>query len=155
MNGLKTTTDKLKLLDVTLDRSLTFHEHAKEVNTKVLERNNAIKAICSKKKRKEITLYKAMVKSVLNCGAAAWASNLSESNWKKLEARQNDSLGAVTGCLKVSPVDHPRRGTMCMPIKDHCHMITAKSLPKLKKIDYTLNMKPYQKNYQENTSVTR
>ena len=88
------TVDSLKLLGVTLDHSLTFNEHIKGVNQKALKRTNAIKAICSRKhglKRKEgTTIYKAMLKSTLNYGAATWAPNVSETNWKKLEARQND-----------------------------------------------------------------
>ena len=123
------TVDSLKLLGVTLDHSLTFNEHIKGVNQKALKRTNAIKAICSRKhglKRKEgTTIYKAMLKSTLNYGAATWAPNVSETNWKKLEARQNDGLRAVTGCLKMSPVDHIRTETMCIPIKENCNMIAC------------------------------
>ena len=66
-----------------------------------------------------------MLKSTLNYGAATWAPNVSETNWKKLEARQNDGLRAVTGCLKMSPVDHIRTETMCIPIKENCNMIAC------------------------------
>ena len=115
------TVHSLKLLGVTLDHSLTFNEHIKGVNQKALKRTNAIKAVCSRnqglKQQEGTTIYKAILKSTLNYGAATWTPNVSETNWKRLEARQNDGLRAIIGCLKMSLVDRIRTETMCIPIK--------------------------------------
>ena len=130
MNGTKIPeTDNLTLLGVHLDHSLTFGEHANKINAAALKKNNALKLIANHKnglKRKEATvIYKAITKSTLNYAAAAWAPNLSETNWKRLETRQNDALRTTTGCVRMSPVDHLRLETKCLPIRENCKMIAT------------------------------
>ena len=117
------TKDKLKLLGVTLDHALTFHEHIKDVNDKCIKSNNAIKAIThpnqAMKKKEALTVYKAITRSNMNYACGVWTPNVANSHWQKLEARQNDALRCATGCLRMTGIDLLRNETQCIPIKDH------------------------------------
>ena len=117
------TKDKLKLLGVTLDHALTFHEHIKDDNDKCIKSNNAIKSIThpnqAMKKKEALTVYKAITRSNINYACGVWTPNVANSHWQKLEARQNDALRCATGCLRMTGIDHLRNETQCIPIKDH------------------------------------
>ena len=86
----------------------TDHEHAKEVNAKVMKWNNGYSAICSKKrglKRKaRITVWRAVAKSNLNNGAAACTPNLSgikarcdQKQWRLQKMQQGIWNGVSSG----------------------------------------------------------
>ena len=97
------TVNDLKLLGVTLDHGLNFHVHAHNMIKTLTQRNNILKVLtnpkCGLQKEELIVIYKALWRSIVSYGTLAWTLNISETNWKKLEAKQNDQLRTVTGCV--------------------------------------------------------
>ena len=123
------TAQNMKLLGIQLDQALTFAEHIKYLNSATRKRNNILRSMSNRrtglKKPELTTIYKAITRSILNYAAPAWSPQVSNSNWQRIEARQNDALRTVTGCVKMTCADHLRRETRCLPVKTHCQMISA------------------------------
>ena len=127
MEGTEIPTERnIKLLSVTLDHSITFGEHAKILSNTASNRNNALRAINSgkqgPKKKVDIIVYKVITRSVFNYAASVWAPNLAETHWRKLEARENDSLRTTTGCTRMTAIDNLRQERLCLPVKTHNKM---------------------------------
>ena len=115
-----------KILGVYLDNMMNFTHHINTMGNKLLKRNNAVKMIagtnwgCSKE---TLTVsYKAISRSVLNYAAPTWTPNLSESNWKFLQRKQNVALRAATGCVRMTPIEHLHQETKILPVKEHSRM---------------------------------
>ena len=121
-----------KILGVTLDPQLNFNTHAKLLKNKINSKNNMLKALAGSswgkdKKTLQIT-YKATGQSLLNYCAPIWTPTLSETNWKELQTSQNQALRTITGCVKMSNIDHLHSETKSMPVKDHCNMLSKQFL---------------------------
>ena len=99
-----------KILGVTFDPLLTFNTHTKNVKDKMQSRNNVMKSIAGstwgKDKETLTTTYKAIGRPVVNYAAPIYTPQLCNINWKKLQTVENASLRIITGCHKMSNVDH-------------------------------------------------
>lgn len=112
----------------------SFNEHCKNVTSKVQKRNNILKALAGtswgqQKETLEIS-YKAIGRSIINYAAPVWTPNLSETNYKRLQTVQNTALRTITGCHKMSSVDHIHQETKILPIKAHQELLSAQYLAK-------------------------
>ena len=70
-------------------------------------------------------INKAITRSKMNYGASIWTPHIAETNWAKLEARQNDALRCATGYVRMTARDHLLTESQCMPVKEHCKVVTA------------------------------
>ena len=121
------TTKEAKILGVTFDPLLTFNKHVKNVQTKVKQRNNILKALAGSTwgKQKELLLdtYKSIGRSVMNYAAPVWSPYVSKTNWSALQATQNQALRTATGCTKMSDRDHLHTESKVLPVKEHSQML--------------------------------
>ena len=98
-----------RLLDVILDRSLTFKAHLKKINNSVAPTRRIISATahtswcwrCSTLKM----AFHTLVCSKLDDAAPAWQPWLSDTNLSNLERLQNPSLWLITGQLVSTPLE--------------------------------------------------
>ena len=121
-----------KILGVYFDNMMNFSHHINIMGNKLLKRNNVVKKIagtnwgCSKETLS--TTYKAIGRSVLNYAAPVWTPNLSDTNWKFLQRRQNVALRAATGCVRMTPIEHIHQETKILPVKEHSQMLSRQFL---------------------------
>lgn len=71
------------------------------------------------------TTYKSIGRPIANYGAPIFTPQLCNTNWQKLQTTQNASLRIITGCHKMSNVDHLHQETKVLPIKDHSKMLAV------------------------------
>lgn len=109
VNGaLIETVDTHRYLGVTLDRSLSFSSHIKELKIRTNERLNMLKVISGTKQgghpQTLINVHKALIRSTLEYGSTVYY-NAAATNKHKLEVLNNHSLRKATGCTKTTPLN--------------------------------------------------
>ena len=72
--------------------------------------------------------YKAVGRSIINYTAPVWSTNLRDSNYRNIHYTQNDALKIVTGCHKMSNVDHLHAETTMLKVKEHSEQLTPQYL---------------------------
>ena len=123
---------KPKILGVTLDGMLSFAEHTKNTKDKVLKRNNILRKVAGQdwgcaKETLQVT-YKAIGRSVLNYGAPIWTPSLSKTNWQHLQVQQNSALRTITGCVKMTSIEHLHNEVQMLPVREHSEMLSRQFL---------------------------
>lgn len=144
INGQRIPTVKNpKILGVTFDPMLTFHNHTNQLKSKLRSRNNMLKALTGntwgKNKETLTTTYKAISRSILNYAAPIWSPQLAESHWKNIQVQQNTSLRITTGCHKMSSQDHLHEETKILPVKAHNTMLSRQYLITCYQADHPCN----------------
>lgn len=97
-----------KYLGVTLDKSLSFGCHIRDLKQRTTERLNMIKVISGIKTggHPEVMdmIYKALVRNFFEYGTAIY-SIACQSNLNSLDTLNNQCLRKVTGCTKSTPLN--------------------------------------------------
>ena len=129
-----------KILGITLDPQLTFKTHASIIKNKIMSKNNILKALSGSSWGKDsktlLTTFKATSQSLLNYCTPIWTPTLSDTNWNELQISQNQALRNITGCVKMTNIDHLHAETKCMPVKNHCEMLSKQYLLSTQKPDH-------------------
>ena len=77
---------------------------------RVSGRNNILKALAGTSwgQQKETLLMtnKAVGRSIIIYAVLVWSPNLHETNYRKIQYTQNETLGIATGCHKMPSIDH-------------------------------------------------
>ena len=127
------TTREVKVLGVTLDQTLTFATHARNIGSRLGEKNTILKCLagtewgCSKEVL--LTTYKTIGRSLINYAAPVWSPALKDTNWQKhLQTKQNAALRIVTGCHRMTSEAHLHRETKVMQVKRHNEMLSLQFL---------------------------
>jgi hypothetical protein len=96
-------------LGVTFDRRLTFQEHASRVIEKARKRVRMLRAVSGTdwgfSRELLRATYTAMMRSLLEYEAPAWAPWLSETMWQKLEVVQNEAARVIAGATSTSQTE--------------------------------------------------
>ena len=118
-----------KILGVHLDASLTFSTHVKEMRKKAEGYNNVLKALAGtswgKDKETLSTTFKATGRAVINYAAPVWSSFLANTNMAQLQIAQNNALRTITGCVKMTDIDHLHQETLIIPVKRHTDLLAT------------------------------
>jgi len=97
-----------KFLGVILDSKLTWHEHINYILSKCNKRLNFMRSISGNTwgacKTTMITIYKALILSVIDYGCIAYDS-ASDSQLLLLDRLQNKALRIACGSFKTTPID--------------------------------------------------
>lgn len=97
-----------KYLGVTIDRSLSFGAHLRNVNEKVRERINMLKVLSGIKNgahpKSMIKLHNGLVRSVIEYGSCVH-NNAKPSTRRATEVLNNQSLRKATGTTKSTPIN--------------------------------------------------
>ena len=100
-----------------IDRQLTFSEHAKKVCQTMTKKTNILRALGGTtwgwRPAEVRTIYIAIQRSLAEYGSQAWAPWLSKSNLGKLESARLNAARAITGHLRSTPGEFVLRGTFC------------------------------------------
>ena len=123
-----------KILGVTLDPQLRFHEHVSEVDKRVRRNNNVLKALSSTKEGQDketlLATYKAIGRSLIDYAAPVWSTNASLTSFKKLQTAQNAALRIALGVPKMAHEDHLHTETKILKVQEHTEMLAAQYLAK-------------------------
>ena len=99
-----------KILGVYLDTSLSFNKHISYVAERVSSRNNILKALAGtswgQQKETLLMTYNEVGRLIINYASPVWSTNLRDTNYRIIQYTQNEALRIVTGCHKMSSVDH-------------------------------------------------
>ena len=114
--------NQIKYLGVAMDTKLTMNGHLKTTIQKakgvraslypILNRNSPIPL------RTRIQLYTIYIKPILLYASVVWAPQLSQSNWRKLEAVQNMTLRTITGAYYLTTNEAIRQSTEILSISE-------------------------------------
>ena len=103
-------------------------QHVKITGNKVQSRNNVFKMLAGTtwgfSKETLTTSYKAIGRSVLNYAAPIWSPNLSDTNWRNLQVKQNAALRIATGDTRMAPIKHLHAETKILHVKEHNELLT-------------------------------
>ena len=117
---------------VYLDPSLSFNKHNQYVVERVSGRNNILKALAGTSwgQQKETLLMtnKAIGRSIINYAAPIWSPNLHDTNYRKIQYTQNKALGIVTGCHKMSSINHLHTEAEMLEVKEQSELLSAQYL---------------------------
>lgn len=134
------TETKPKFLGITFDSLFNFSHHTDNLKTKLIQKNNILKALSGSTwgKDKEILLdtYKAIGQSQINYCCPIWTPNLADSHWDKLQTAQNNALRSALGCHRITSEDHLHAEAKIMPVHDHCNMLSKQFLLATQKSDH-------------------
>ena len=72
--------------------------------------------------------YKAVGRSIINYAAPVWSPNLHDTNYRKIQYTQNETLRIATGCHKMSSIDHLHTETEMLKVKEHSELLSAQYL---------------------------
>jgi hypothetical protein len=121
-----------KILGVTFDPQLLFHQHVSDVNRRVRRNTNAMKMLAStsfgQSKESLITTYKAIGRSLCDYAAPVWSPSTSDSSWRKLQATQNGALRVALGCHRAASEDHLHAEANMLKVQEHCDMLSCQYL---------------------------
>lgn len=97
-----------RYLGLTLDRSLRYGAHIRDLVQRLTERQNMIKVISGMKYGAHPQtlgmIYKALFQSCLDYGSTIYGSAC-KSNLGRIEVLNNQCLRKVTGCTKTTPIN--------------------------------------------------
>ena len=121
-------------LGVTLDRTLTFNEHAKTVKGRMKARNNVLRAIsgttwgCAASDLR--SAYMAFSRACADYAAGAWMPGVSATTLESLEVAQRQACRTITGCLKSTPVGALTREADLLPFNIRRRLLAATAVEK-------------------------
>ena len=123
-----------KILGVTLDPQLMFHEHVADVNKRMRRNTNVLKALASTKEGQDketlLATYKAIGRSLPDYAAPVWSTNASKSSFGKLQVAQNGALRVALGVHKMAHEDHLHVESKMLKVREHADMLSAQYLAK-------------------------
>ena len=118
-----------RILGVYLDTSLLFNKHSGYVAERVCSRNNILKALAGtswgQKKETLLMTNKAVGRSIINYVAPVWSTNLRATNYSNIQYTQYEALKIVTGCHKMSSVDHIHAEAKMLKVREHSELPSA------------------------------
>ena len=98
-NTIKWST-KAKYLGVTIDSKLHFTSHITDTMNKTKAAKHCLFPVINKNSpiplNMKLYIYKTYLRPILTYAGPAWASNISENSWKKLESTQSGILRTIT-----------------------------------------------------------
>jgi len=98
-NTIKWST-KTKYLGVTIDSKLHFTSHVTNAINKTKAAKHCLFPVINKNSsiplKMKLHVYKTYLRPMLTYAGPAWASNISQSSWKKLESTQSTILRTIT-----------------------------------------------------------
>ena len=119
---------KPKVLGVTLDTHLTFAQHYNNIEVKVQQHNNVLKALAGSTWRcdKEtlLTTYQSIGRSILSYCCPVWTPSHKDNNWSRLQWAQNYALRITTDCLKMADVAEQHQEAREIPVFQHIELIS-------------------------------
>ena len=123
-----------KFLGVTLDRTLCFQDHLKNVIDRVNDRRKLLLCLASRswgwRKTSLKKVYITMHRSILDYAAAAWQPWLAESKLIDLEVAQNNCLRAITGQYAKSDLECLRLNADIPSYQTHSKQLIAMAYEK-------------------------
>jgi len=132
-----------KILGVTLDSLFTYAKHANELCAKLGTRNRVLHALSGttwgKEKETLVATYKAVGRSVINYAAPIWTTQLSDTQWNKIQIKQNNALRLATGCHLMTSPDHLHDETGMLYARQHNLLLTQQFVLLCHKPDHPLN----------------
>ena len=121
-----------RILEVYLDPSLSFNKHSQYVAGKVSGRNNIFKALAGtswgQQNETLLMTYKAVGRSIINYAAPVWSPNLHDTNYRKIQCKQNEALRIATGCHKMSSINHLHKEPEMLKVREHSEVLSAQDL---------------------------
>ncbi|KAL4123315.1 hypothetical protein QTP88_015512 [Uroleucon formosanum] len=105
--------NQIKYLGITMDSKLTMNGHTKTTTQKAKGVRASLYPILNQKSpiplRTRIQMYTIYIKPILLYASVAWAPQLSQSNWRELEAVQNIALRTITGAYYLTTNEEIRQ----------------------------------------------
>jgi len=126
--------DSAKFLGVYFDRKLTWKAHIDHIVTKTNKRLNLLRAVSGKQwgssKKTLLTLYKAIIRPILDYGAIAFCT-ANDTHLHKLELIQSRALRLSCGATVGTPITALQNECGEMPLKLRWHEISLKQAIKI------------------------
>ena len=123
-----------RLLNVILDRSLTFNAHLKKLIALLLSSIHIVRATAHTSwswRRTTLKMaFHALIRSKLDYAAPAWQPWLSNTNLSCLDCLQNRSLQFITGQLVSTPVEDVRLETDIQSYRTYSNRLILKAREK-------------------------
>ena len=121
LNGVKLEVVKeYKFLGVIIDNGLRFTAHVNKVVAKCTRRNGILKCLAGKEWGQNLetqkALYATYVRSAMEYASPSWYPWISETQRKKLEKVQNESMRIMTRMARTTPIDFLRLEAGLEPI---------------------------------------
>ena len=121
-----------KILGVTLDPSLTFSQHAKELAERARSRLNIMRALAGvswgQSRETLLTTYTALIKPLFTYAAPVWFPNTSRSSLQPLQSIQNAALRIASGALLMTSQDHLHVEARMLPVDRELSMLCSQFL---------------------------
>ena len=118
-----------KLLGVYLDILFSLNTHCVQVANRVSKINNVLKALAGtnwgQQKETLLLTYKALGRSIANYVASVWSTNAGDISLGKIQRTLNEALRIITGCHKMSSIDHLHSETKMLLVEEHLNLFTA------------------------------
>ena len=148
-------TNKVKILGVTYDNAMRFGDHIADITKKLTPKHRALKAIAGQhfgqKKETNLKIFKQYYRPTYEYCSTAIAPHLSDTQFNKLQTKQNDALRTALGSTKTTPIDHLHRETKVLKVKDHMDMRGAQFFDRIVRdpthtLHHTLHSAPPHRN---------
>ena len=121
-----------KILGITLDPSLTFSPHVKDLTKRTRSRLNIMRALAGvswgQSRETLLTTYKALIKPLITYAAPVWYPNTCKSAIQPLQAVQNAALRIASGALLMSSQDHLHEEAKMLPVDRELSMLCSQFL---------------------------
>ena len=72
--------------------------------------------------------YKAVRRSIINYAAPVWSPNLHDTNFRRIQYTQNETLRIATGYHKMSSIDHLHIEVEILKDREHSEPVSAQYL---------------------------
>ena len=116
-----------RILGVYLDPSLSLNKHSQYVAERVSGMNNILKALAGtswgQQRETLLMTYKAVGRSIINYASPVWSPNLHDTNYRKIQYTQNESLRIATGCHKMTSIDRLHTETEMLKVKEQSYCL--------------------------------
>ena len=151
-----------KTLGVHMDTSLSFNKHSSHVAERISGRNNILKALAGtswgQQRETLLMTYKAVGRSIINCVAPVWSTNLRDTNYRNIQYTQNEALRISTGCHKIYSVDHLHAEANMLKVKEHSELLSAQYLARClepENVNFSITTREPHKRMMKETIFTR
>ena len=118
-------------------RSIPVHlsiinKHCGYVAERLSSRSNILKALActswGQQKQTLLVTYKVVGRSYINYAAPVWSPKLHDDNYRNIQYTQNEPLRIVTGCHKMSSIDHQHTEAEMLKVREHSELLSAQYL---------------------------
>ena len=117
-----------KILGALCDPFLNLAEHCEQTSRKAARRISILKALSGTSPKELYGYFKVLLRPILDYASPAWSHSASKTSLNKLRTVLNSALRMITGCSKISAIEHLHSECELLNVDNHHYLLASFSI---------------------------